>query len=95
MQKKQNHLQKKDLQYDVGIGDEGGYAPNLSSNREAFDFIVSAIKKAGYKPGEDIFIAIDAAASEFYNKDTKMYTVDKKEIHRNWHRNLRTCNIIK
>ncbi len=66
--------------YDVGIGDEGGYAPNLSSNREAFDFIVSAIKKAGYKPGEDIFIAIDAAASEFYNKDTKMYTVDKKEI---------------
>lgn len=66
--------------YDVGVGDEGGYAPNLSSNREAFDFIVSAIKKAGYKPGEDIFIAIDAAASEFYNKDTKMYTVDKKEI---------------
>ncbi|MDE6284336.1 MAG: phosphopyruvate hydratase [Bacilli bacterium] len=66
--------------YDVGVGDEGGYAPNLKSNREALDFITNAIKEAGYVPGQDVFIAMDAAASEFYNKETKMYRVDNKDI---------------
>lgn len=66
--------------YSVGVGDEGGFAPNLESNAMALDFIVEAIKKAGYIPGKDIFIAIDAAASEFYDKETKMYTIDNKKI---------------
>lgn len=66
--------------YDVGVGDEGGYAPNLGSNKEALDFIVQAIEAAGYKAGSDVFIAMDTAASEFYNKETKMYTIDKKQI---------------
>ena len=54
----------------TGVGDEGGFAPNLKSNAEAIDIIIEAITKAGYKAGEDIFIAIDAASSEYY-KDGK------------------------
>jgi enolase len=54
----------------TGVGDEGGFAPNLKSNREAFDLIVDAIGKAGYKPGKDVLLGIDAAASEFF-KDGK------------------------
>ena len=54
----------------ITIGDEGGFAPNLKSNAEAIDVILEAITKAGYKPGEDMFIAIDAASSEYY-KDGK------------------------
>ncbi len=54
------------LNYNTGVGDEGGFAPNLKSNSEALDIIVRAIEKAGYKPGIDIAIAIDAAASSFY-----------------------------
>lgn len=63
------HTLKKILNekgYSTGIGDEGGFAPNLKSNEEAIEVIIEAIKKAGYKPGEDIFIAIDAASSEYY-----------------------------
>lgn len=52
--------------YSTGIGDEGGFAPNLKSNSEAIDIILEAIEKAGFKPGKDIFIAIDAASSEYY-----------------------------
>jgi len=52
--------------YNTSVGDEGGFAPNLSSNAEAMDLIVQAIEKAEYKPGKDIFLAIDAAASSFY-----------------------------
>lgn len=52
--------------YQTGVGDEGGFAPNLNSNEEALEVIVDAIKSAGYVPGEEVFIAIDAAASEFY-----------------------------
>jgi enolase len=58
------------LNYSTGVGDEGGFAPNLKSNSEALDIIVQAIEKAGYKPGNDIAIAIDAASSSFY-KDGK------------------------
>ncbi|OAA90051.1 phosphopyruvate hydratase [Clostridium ljungdahlii] len=52
--------------YDTGVGDEGGFAPNLKSNEEAIQVIVEAIEKAGYTPGKDIFIALDPASSEFY-----------------------------
>ena len=62
----------------VAVGDEGGFAPNLASNEEALDFVVLAIEKAGYKPGKDISIAIDAAASEFYDKKNKVYLEKKK-----------------
>ncbi|OOM74389.1 enolase [Clostridium puniceum] len=67
------HTLKKilnDKGYSTGIGDEGGFAPNLKSNSEALDVIIEAIGKAGYKAGEEIFIAIDAASSEYY-KDGK------------------------
>ena len=52
----------------IGIGDEGGFAPNISSSRAALDFITSAIEKAGFKPGEDIYLALDCAASEYYKE---------------------------
>ena len=63
------HTLKKilnDKGYSTGIGDEGGFAPNLKSNEEAIEVIIEAITKAGYKPGEDVYIAIDAASSEYY-----------------------------
>ncbi|AZV58592.1 phosphopyruvate hydratase [Clostridium sp. AWRP] len=56
----------KSKSYDTGVGDEGGFAPNLKSNEEAIQVIVEAIEKAGYTPGKDIFIALDPASSEFY-----------------------------
>ena len=68
----------KENGYSTAVGDEGGFAPNLSTIEEAFDYIVNAIKKAGYIPGENVFIAIDAAATEFY--DGEYYTVNKKKI---------------
>lgn len=64
----------------TSVGDEGGFAPNLSSNEEAFKIILEAVEKAGYKAGTDICLAIDAAASEFYNKDKKVYTIDGKDL---------------
>ena len=57
----------------TNVGDEGGFAPNLGSNEEALMCIIQAIEKAGYRPGEDVFIALDAAASEFYNAEDNMY----------------------
>ncbi len=69
----------KDKGYATGVGDEGGFAPNLASNEEGFKLLVEAITKSGYTPGEDVSIAIDVAASELYNKDTKTYTLDGKE----------------
>jgi len=59
--------------HSTNVGDEGGFAPNLSSNEEAIEVVLEAIEKAGYKAGEDIYIALDPAASEFYNKETKVY----------------------
>ena len=58
--------------YNTAVGDEGGFAPNLSSNEEAIQLIIKAIEKAGFRPGEDILIALDSASSEFY-KDGKYY----------------------
>ena len=63
------HTLKKELQaagHNTGIGDEGGFAPNLSSARDALDFILKSIEKAGYKPGEDIYLALDCAATEYF-----------------------------
>jgi len=64
----------------TSVGDEGGFAPNLPSNASAFEYILKAIEAAGYKPGEDVKLAVDAAASEFYNKETGKYSVDGKEL---------------
>ena len=64
------HTLKKELSaagHNTGIGDEGGFAPALRSTREALDFILKSIEKAGYKPGEDIFLALDCAATEYYS----------------------------
>ena len=69
----------KKLGLSTAVGDEGGFAPNLDSNLHALDVIMEAIDKAGYKAGEDIFIAMDAAASEFYNRETKKYVFHKSD----------------
>lgn len=63
----------------VSVGDEGGFAPRLESNEEALDFIMQAIEKAGYKPGKDITLALDCAASEFYDKEQQRYVERKKQ----------------
>ncbi|KEH99214.1 phosphopyruvate hydratase [Clostridium massiliodielmoense] len=57
----------------TGVGDEGGFAPNLESNEEAIQVIIEAVEKAGYKPGEEVFIALDPASSEFFNTETNKY----------------------
>src|SRR3712207_1041285 len=57
----------------TGVGDEGGFAPNLESNEDAIEVIVEAIEKAGYKPGEEVYIALDPASSEFFNTNTNKY----------------------
>ncbi len=61
--------------YSTAVGDEGGFAPNLKSNEEACELIIEAVKKAGYKPGKDIFIALDPATSEFYDKKKGKYVL--------------------
>ena len=69
--------------YNTSVGDEGGFAPNLKSNDEAVEVILEAITKAGYKPGEEICIALDVASSEMYQKDKKVYQFfksTKKEL---------------
>ncbi|MCB0428759.1 MAG: phosphopyruvate hydratase [Flavobacteriales bacterium] len=63
----------KDKGHSTNVGDEGGFAPNLASNEEALKVVIQAIEKAGYRPGEDIFIAMDAAASEMYDAKKKKY----------------------
>ncbi len=63
----------------TAVGDEGGFAPDLPSNEAAIEYIIKAIKKAGYEPGKDVFIALDAAASEFYDADKKRYVFKKSD----------------
>ena len=63
--------------YSTNVGDEGGFAPNLKSNEEAITVILQAIEKAGYKPGEDIFLALDPASSEYYLPEEKVYHLHK------------------
>ena len=71
-------LQKKGL--NTAVGDEGGFAPDLGSNVEALDLIMTAIEQAGYKPGEQVQIALDVAATEFYDKDKGTYRIDNKDL---------------
>lgn len=66
-----NELQSKG--YSTNVGDEGGFAPNIKSNQEAIEIVLKSIETAGYRPGEDFMIAMDAAASEFYLEDEKVY----------------------
>jgi len=65
--------------YSTSVGDEGGFAPNLKSNEEALEVVLEAINQAGYKPGEEIGIALDPASSEFYDKDKKKYVFKKSD----------------
>ena len=64
----------------TSVGDEGGFAPRMETNEQALAMVVRAIEKAGYRPGEDICVALDAAASEFYDKKTGLYTFDKQPV---------------
>ncbi len=77
-----HHLKKilKEANYSTNVGDEGGFAPNLSSDEEAIELIVKAIETAGYKPKEQVSIALDCAASEFYDKKGKVYIDKKKKL---------------
>jgi enolase len=72
----------KDKGHTVSVGDEGGFAPKLGSNEEAIQYVVRAIEEAGYKPGKDVYVALDCAASEFFDKKTGKYTFDKKPVTR-------------
>lgn len=65
--------------YSTNVGDEGGFAPNIPSNEEAIETVLKAIEEAGYKPGKDIYIAMDAATTEFYDEKTGMYTFKKSD----------------
>jgi enolase len=70
-----HHLKKvlKEKKLNTGVGDEGGFAPSLNSNEEGFQIILEAIQRAEYKPGEDVYLGIDPAASAFYNPGEKLY----------------------
>jgi enolase len=70
-----HHLKKvlKDKGFATNVGDEGGFAPNIQSNEDAIKIVLEAIEKAGYRPGEDMWIAMDAASSEFYDEETGLY----------------------
>jgi enolase len=77
-----HHLKKvlKGKKLNTSVGDEGGFAPDLKSNREALDLIMEAIAKAGYEPGKQVFIALDVAATEFFDTKTKKYSIDGKQL---------------
>jgi len=72
-----HHLKSvlKEMGMSTNVGDEGGFAPNLKSNEEALQVIMKAIERAGYVPGKDVYIALDVASSEFYDKETKTYNL--------------------
>lgn len=74
-----HHLKKvlKNDGYSTNVGDEGGFAPNLESNEKAIEYVLRAIESAGYKPGDDIYIAMDAASSEFYDAEKGRYVFKK------------------
>ena len=64
----------------TAVGDEGGFAPNLASTREALDFVMAAIAVAGYKPGEDVYLALDVAATELYGEDRYFLKGEKRSL---------------
>ena len=80
----------KNMHYPTAVGDEGGFAPNFKNNEQPLDAIITAIKNAGYEPRKDIAIAMDVAASEFYNPKTKKYDLNKSQGG-----SLTTCQMIK
>jgi enolase len=98
-----HHLKKvlHDKGYSTNVGDEGGFAPNLQSNTEAIEYVLKAIEKAGYKPGEDVWIAMDAAATEFYKEgkyhfesDGSVLTTDEMvEYWSNWRKKYPIASI--
>lgn len=77
-----HHLKKvlSEKKLNTAVGDEGGFAPDLGSNQEALDLIMDAIARAGYQAGKQIFIALDVAATEFYDEKTKKYTIDGRQL---------------
>ncbi|MEQ1907114.1 MAG: phosphopyruvate hydratase [Pirellulaceae bacterium] len=77
-----HHLKKvlHDKKLNTAVGDEGGFAPDLKSNSEALDLIMVAIEKAGYKAGDQVKIALDVAATEFFDSAKKLYTIDGKQL---------------
>jgi enolase len=91
----------KDKKLNTAVGDEGGFAPDLRSNGEALDLIMQAIEKAGYRAGDQVMIALDVAATEFYDEKTKQYTIDGRQIDSramvdflvNWVKNYPICSI--
>ena len=98
------HSLKKVLQgkkLNTAVGDEGGFAPDLQSNGEALDLIMEAIDKAGYRAPDQVMIALDVAATEFYDEKTKQYTIDGKKIDSramvdflaNWVKSYPICSI--
>ncbi len=70
----------KDNNLETSVGDEGGYAPKVKTTKEALDLIMKAIRMADYDAGKDVFLALDCAASEFYNKEKNVYEIDKGEL---------------
>ncbi len=76
-----HHLKKvlKDKGYSTNVGDEGGFAPNIKSNEEAIETVLTAIEKAGYKAGDEVYIAMDAATTEFYDEKKKIYHFHKSD----------------
>lgn len=98
-----HHLKKvlQDKGYSTNVGDEGGFAPNLQSNTEAIEYVLKAIENAGYKPGEDVWIAMDAAATEFYKEgkyhfesDGSVLTTDEMvEYWSNWRKKYPIASI--
>ena len=77
------HTLKKELSaagHNTGVGDEGGFAPNLNTTKDALNFIMSSIEKAGYKPGEDVYLALDCAASEYYSDGIYNYKGEGKKL---------------
>jgi len=91
----------KDRGLSTSVGDEGGFAPNLASNREALDLIMQAIEKAGYQAGSQVQIALDCAATEYYDAETKLYRIDGKTLNASdmveflaeWTQNYPICSI--
>ncbi len=91
----------KNAGFSTNVGDEGGFAPNLKSNEQAIELILKGIEMAGYKPGEDVFIALDPAASEFYDSEKKLYflnsgrnSMDSKEMVSYWEKLTKKYPII-
>ncbi|MDF1841371.1 MAG: phosphopyruvate hydratase [Rubripirellula sp.] len=77
-----HHLKKvlSEKNYNTSVGDEGGFAPDLKSNQEALDVILQAIDQAGYNAGEQIWIALDVASTEFYDSEKKTYSIDGQQL---------------